>query len=71
MSDHTLPDSSNGRDLPGVFVDVGPVETGSAVGRIAEVIDFMPGGPEGLDHFWIVFVPPAGGDVDFCHGGSV
>ena len=51
----------------GVLVDVGPVETVAAVGRVAEVVDFVPGLTEARYHLGIIFVPPAGGDVDLCH----
>ena len=52
----------------GVFVDVRPAETISAVRRIPEIIDFVPGLPEAGHHFGEISVPPAGSDVDPGHG---
>ena len=57
--------------IRGVFIDVGPVEAGAAVGRVTEVVDFVAGGPEAGDHFGEIGVPPTGGDVDFCHNAGV
>ena len=48
----------------GVFVHVGPMEASAAVGRIAEVIDGQAFLPEALHDIFIVWVSPAGGDVD-------
>ena len=50
-----------------VFVDVGPVEAGAAVGRVTEVVDFVSRGAEALHYLCVVFVPPAGGDVYSGH----
>ena len=47
----------------GFRVNVGPAESVAAVGRIAEVIDFVPGLSDARDDFRIVLVPPAGGDT--------
>ncbi len=46
---------------------IGPAEPVSAVGRVAEVIDFMARFAQGLDDFGVVLVSPAGGDVDLGH----
>ena len=53
----------------GVRVDVGPVEAGAAVGRVAEVVDFVARLAQAPYDFGEVLVSPAGGDVDFCHIG--
>ena len=42
------------------------MEAGSAVGRVAEVIDLVAFFAEALDDIFVVGVSPAGGDVD--HG---
>ena len=47
----------------GVLVNVGPAEAVASVGRVAEVIDLVAGGPEGLNDIGVVLVPPTGGNV--------
>ena len=47
-----------------VFIYVGPVEAAGVVFGIAEVIDLVAGFPQRGHHFGLVWVPPAGGDVD-------
>ena len=44
------------------------METAGIVFWVTEVIDFMTSPAEGGDHFWLVGIPPAGGNIDFCHG---
>ena len=51
----------------GVLVDVGPVEAGAAVGRVAEVVDFVARLAQAPYDFGEVLVSPAGGYVDLCH----
>jgi len=48
-------------------VDVGPVEAGAAVGRVAEVVDFVARLAQAPYDFGVVLVSPAGCDVDLCH----
>ncbi len=48
-------------------VDVGPVEAGAAVGRVAEVVYFVARLAQAPYDFGEVLVSPAGGDVDLCH----
>ncbi len=51
-------------------VDVGPVEAGAAVGRVAEVVDFVARLAQAPYDFGVVLVSPAGGYVDLCHNLS-
>ena len=53
--------------VPGIFVDVRPAESISTMRRISEIIDFVPGLPKPSHSFWLISVPPAGGNVNFCH----
>ena len=55
------------RPVGGVFVYVGPVEAGAAVGRVAEVVDIVAFLAEALDHFGVIGISPAGCDVN--HNG--
>ena len=50
-----------------VFIHVCPVETSGIVLGIPEVIYLVTSLPEGGHHFGLVWVPPAGGYVDFRH----
>ncbi len=52
------------RPVGGVFVYVGPVETGAAVGRVTEVVDIVVFLAEALDHFGVIGISPAGCDVN-------
>ena len=54
-----------------VLVYIGPVEASRVIFGIAEVIHFVTGFTQRCHHFGLVFVPPAGGDVDLCHELSV
>ena len=54
--------------LKSLYTDIGPVEAAGVVLGITEVIDFVTGFSQRGHHFGLVWVPPAGGDVDFGHG---
>lgn len=53
--------------IRGVFVDVSPMEADAAVRRIPEIIDSQAFFLEAFDNSFVVWVSPAGGDVDVCH----
>jgi len=44
------------------------MEAGAAVGRVAEVVDFVACFAEAGDDGGVVLVSPTGGDVDSGHG---
>lgn len=41
----------------------------TSVWRVAEIIDFVPFAAEPLHDFFVIRIPPTGGDIDFGHGG--
>jgi hypothetical protein len=47
------------------------VESGVAVGRVPEVIDFMAFLAEAFDHFGVIRISPAGCDVNSGHSVNV
>jgi len=51
-----------------VLVHIGPMETSGIVLGIPEIIDLIASLSEGGHHFWLVWVPPSGGDIYFGHG---
>ena len=52
--------------IRGVFVHVSPMEAGAAVRRIPKVVNGEAFLAKAFNHFGVVFVSPAGGNVD--HG---
>ena len=54
-----------------VLVHIGPMETAGVVFGVTEVVDLVACFSQRGHHFGLVFVPPAGGDVNSCHGASV
>jgi hypothetical protein len=48
----------------GVFIDVGPSETAATVGRVPEIVDLVARFTEAGHDFGVVWIPPAGGDID-------
>ena len=53
--------------IRGIYIHISPVEPGAAVRRIPEVIDIVTFGLEAIYHLGIVWIPPAGGDIDAGH----
>jgi hypothetical protein len=50
-----------------ILVYISPMETGTTVRRVTEIIDIVTFGPKAGYHFWVIRVSPTGGYVDMSH----
>jgi hypothetical protein len=47
-----------------ILVYISPMETGTTVRRVTEIINIVSFGPKAVYHFGVIGVSPAGGNVD-------